>query len=94
MLFGTMQQQSPAAVICHCYHGYSSEQKHSFSLCGTSSISKLYAFPLSFNSQIIIPLIQHLGINVYHLAVLISKLGGLLSPQQGNDIFPRDCKLL
>lgn len=28
MLFRTMQQESPAAVICHCYHGYSSEQKY------------------------------------------------------------------
>lgn len=50
---------------------------------GPVTFLKLYAFPLRFNSQLIIPLIQHLRINVYKLTVL--KLVGLSSPQEGNE---------
>lgn len=57
-----------------------------FIVCvGPVTFLKLYAFPLGFNSQLIIPLIQHLRINVYQLTVLNSKLVGLSSPQEGNE---------
>lgn len=61
---------------------------------GPVTFRKLYAFPLSFNSQLIIPLIQHLRINVYQLTVLFSRLGGLLSPQETNENVPTKCELL
>lgn len=80
-----MQQQSPAAVICHCYQGCRSKNTPRV-LCGTNNLSKKLAFPLNFGPELIIPLIQHLGIIVSQLAVLNSKLVGLLSPQGGSDL--------
>lgn len=65
-----------------------------YGLCGSRNLSETYRFPLSFDSQLIIPLIQHLRINVYQLTVLNSKLVGLSSPQGGNENVLLDSELV
>lgn len=63
-----------------------------FIVClGPVTFLKLHASPLIFNSQLIIPLIQHLRINVYLFTVLNSELVVLSSPQEGNENILLNC---